>query len=404
MNKKGFVVSAILYPLLILFLALLMGLLSMNSTRKNILDNMKLEISDNLFESATCDCNVITSTLKKYGQSITDIESKLESLQTDGTNVTDLSTDVTNIKSQIETITTEINNIKENYATTTTTSLLDSKITALTTTVNSLSSTLTALTTRVSNLETRVTKLESYQRIILKVGDYVYMKPASTSYTIAAADTGRSSNQTIKPSELTLWRVIRVNDDWTYDAVSVYTSSTQVFFYGQTGYQKLVGTLNKIAAQYTDNGYVIKTRMMGYNGQTETITVDLTTSNSGTSSTSSSTTAAKEAKGAGDTGYTTDTELVKDVFGTFSAYKVGTSNTSYYWLASRYYVYGSSGYYWWHVRYVRSADGPSATHLYGYNSAWYSYEVGCNVRPIVTLSSVLYATGSGTSSSPYVLK
>jgi hypothetical protein len=406
MNKKGFVVSAILYPLLILFLALLMGLLSMNSTRKNILDNMKLEISDNLFESATCDCNVITSTLKKYGQSITDIESKLESLQTDGTNVTDLSTDVTNIKSQIETITTEINNIKENYATTTTTSLLDSKITSLTTTVNSLSSKLTALTTRV-------TKLENNQPIILKVGDYVKMTPASTSYTIAAADTGcttsgycgNGTDQTINPSELTLWRVIRLNDTGTYDLVSVYTSSTTVEFYGATGYQKLVGTLNKIAAQYTDNKYVVKTRMMGYNGQTEEITTDLTKANSGTSTTSSSTTAAQEAKGAGDEWYKTDTDLVRSVLGTVLTYSVNaTSTLTSYWLASRYYYYYSSTPYLWRCRYVHSSGGIVWYNLYRYESGWSSYSIGNAVRPIITLNSVLYASGSGTISSPYVLK
>jgi prefoldin subunit 5 len=404
-----------------------MGLLSMNSTRKNILDNMKLEISDSIFESATCDCDAITSTLKKYGQSITNIESQLDSLQTDITNVTDLSTDVTNIKSKIETLTTnvnslttEINNIKTNYATTTTTSLLDSKITTLTTTVNSLSTKLTSLETTVNSLSskltvltTRVTTLEYNQPITLKVGDYVKMTPASTSYTIAAADTGctisgycdNGTTQTIKPSELTLWRVIRLNDTGTYDLVSVYTSSTTVEFYGATGYKKLVGTLNKIAAQYTDNKYVIKTRMMGYNGQTEEITTDLIKANSGTSSTSSSTTAAQEAKGSGDDWYTTDTTLVKNVFGTLIAYKVNaTSTAAEYWLASRYYSYNGSASYSWRGRSVDSSGGISYYNLYYYNSGWISYSPAYAVRPIITLRSALYGYGSGTSSSPYVLK
>jgi hypothetical protein len=232
------------------------------------------------------------------------------------------------------------------------------------------------------------------------------MKPASTSYTIAAADTGRSSNQTIKPSELTLWRVIRVNDDWTYDAVSVYTSSTEVDFYGETGYQKLVGTLNKIAAQYTDNKYVVKTRMMGYNGQTETITASITVSNSGKSSTSSSTTAAKEAKGAGDEWYTTDTELVKDVFGTLVANKVGTTTASYYWLASRYYRYSGSTDYSWYGRYVSSGGTDTWWFFFAWNGDLYIYETGFGraIRPIITLSSVLYASGSGTVNDPYVFR
>lgn len=33
-NNNGFVVSAVLYPLLVLFLALIMGLLAMTDTRK----------------------------------------------------------------------------------------------------------------------------------------------------------------------------------------------------------------------------------------------------------------------------------------------------------------------------------------------------------------------------------
>jgi len=62
-NNKGFVVSAVLYPLLVLFLALIMGLLSMSDTRKRILDKMKLEISDSIFDEATCSCDTILNKL-----------------------------------------------------------------------------------------------------------------------------------------------------------------------------------------------------------------------------------------------------------------------------------------------------------------------------------------------------
>ena len=61
--KKGFVVSAVLYPLLILFLALLLGLLSMSDTRKRILDKMKLEIGDSLFDDGECTCETLSSKL-----------------------------------------------------------------------------------------------------------------------------------------------------------------------------------------------------------------------------------------------------------------------------------------------------------------------------------------------------
>ena len=62
-TNKGFVVSAVLYPLLILFLALMMGLLSMSDTRKRILDRMKLEITDSIFNEATCSCDTILNKL-----------------------------------------------------------------------------------------------------------------------------------------------------------------------------------------------------------------------------------------------------------------------------------------------------------------------------------------------------
>jgi hypothetical protein len=80
MNKKGFVVSAVLYPLLIIFLALVMGLLSMSSTRKRILDTIKLDISDSIFDSVSCDCEVINNTLKKHSEQLEKIEIDLKEL------------------------------------------------------------------------------------------------------------------------------------------------------------------------------------------------------------------------------------------------------------------------------------------------------------------------------------
>ena len=48
---------------------------------------------------------------------------------------------------------------------------------------------------------------------LVNLGDYVEMTPTSTSYTISSSMTGYSTNQTINPSELNLWRVInRWND------------------------------------------------------------------------------------------------------------------------------------------------------------------------------------------------
>lgn len=59
MNKKGFVISAILYPVVLVSLALTLGVFSMNDTRKRILNNMKLEVSNEILNDAECSCEMI---------------------------------------------------------------------------------------------------------------------------------------------------------------------------------------------------------------------------------------------------------------------------------------------------------------------------------------------------------
>jgi hypothetical protein len=244
--------------------------------------------------------------------------------------------------------------------------------------------------------------------ITLKVGDYVKMTPTSTSYTIYSSDTGVGA-KTINPSELNLWRVIRVNSDGTYDAVSVYVSNNEVYFKGDTGYKNYVGTLNKIASQYTDNKYVVSTRYMGYNGQTEYIT-DLTPDNLGTTSTDEMTiTAESESKGAGDNWFATDTELVEDVFGTLGAYKVGTTTFADYFVASRWYsgTKSSSGSFTMEVIFIDySTKRLTRTDIYGRNgTTQYLYNnTSASVRPIVTLANVVSKSGTGTESDPYALQ
>ena len=44
--KKGFVVSAVLYPILIITLTLILSIVAMTDNRRKILDNMKLEVSE----------------------------------------------------------------------------------------------------------------------------------------------------------------------------------------------------------------------------------------------------------------------------------------------------------------------------------------------------------------------
>ena len=186
----------------------------------------------------------------------------------------------------------------------------------------------------------------------VKLGDYIRMTPTSTSYNISSSLTGCNGSlnywgnvvcdgmttQTINPSELNLWRVIKINTDGTIEVVSEYTSSVDVWFYGETGYKKFVGTLNTIAAQYINTKYVKSTRHFGYNGQTLNLT-----------SLCTSRTSCAESRGGGDFLYQKDVDLVTAALSTTDAYPVdGSSKYAYYHYASRQ----------WHV-------------LENYSNSWY---------------------------------
>ena len=253
------------------------------------------------------------------------------------------------------------------------------------------------------------------QRLTLSVGDVVQMTPTLSSYTTEPKYTGYDTPETINPKELNLWRVIRVNSDGTYDAVSEYVSSTNVTFQGKTGYQSFVYYLNVLASKYENTKYTVDSRYMGYNGQTLFITdtsyfdgTDLKAGTEWTSSTSE--TPAEEYLGRGDSLYTTDYELVKAAYGgTADSYakanKVGTSTATKYWLGSRYYNYSSSPRFYFSGRGVGTRGNAGSYILRRYDSgSWYGRSNSYALRPIITLRSGLRGTGSGTVSDPYVLK
>ena len=266
----------------------------------------------------------------------------------------------------------------------------------------------TKATTKITEAEAKCPSGNVCTKTFAKLGDYVKMTPTSTSYTITPLMTEYSSNQTINPSELNLWRVISINSDGTMDLVSEYVSSTKVYFQGKTGYQNLVSSLNQIASQYTNSNYTTASRHMGYNGQTGTITdtsaLDSTTA-PWTASTSSSTSMSDESKGGGDRGYQKDYDLVNKALGTTVANKAGTTTSVDYWLASRYFDIYSSTAWDFNGRGVNDYDGGLFSNsLYHYNRvSFYAYGRSYAVRPIITLKSGLTPSGSGTSSSPYVL-
>ena len=238
-----------------------------------------------------------------------------------------------------------------------------------------------------------------------EVGDYVKMVPSLTSYTIDTSKTGYTSSQTINPSELNLWRVLKVNSDGTIEMISEYTSSTSVSFRGKVGYQNFVGYLNVLASKYENSKYTKGSRYVGYNGQTEYITdtskIDSTTA-PWTSSTGNSTT---ESLGGGDTLYQSDYDLMQTIFSTVVAQKVGTTSTASYWIASRNYLYSSANSWSLNVRSISTVGSLSNRYMYNYNNGNFKvYSSPSFLRPIVILKSgITYTPALGTSDDPFVL-
>lgn len=238
------------------------------------------------------------------------------------------------------------------------------------------------------------------KKTTLALGDYVSMTPTKSSYTLDKSKTGYSGTQTINPQELNLWRVISVNGDGTVEMISEHVSSAGVCFYGQTGYQNLVGYLNVLASQYENSTYTIGSRHFGYNGQTEYITdtSKFTNPEPWTSSTGNSTV---ESQGGGDTLYQKDYDLINSVLGTRSATKPNDSSSTFYWMASRHYGYSSSNYYYWAGRNVSVYGSDSFTLMYNYDgSSVLTFGPVNFLRPIVVLKSGLKYDGLGTEDYP----
>lgn len=273
----------------------------------------------------------------------------------------------------------------------------------------------------------------------LKLGDYFTLTPTATSFTITAATTGYTRDQTINPSELNLWRVIDIHKDGSFDAVSEYVSSTAVYFRGTTGYANFVGGLQTIAASYAKPGYTIATRMMGYAGQTPTIqtksetctgTCQTTTtyafdgstnsapSQTGTPTSTTWTGQEQEYSGGvlGDTLYLKDYALVSNVYKSdtatygstgLKAYNVSSkSSAKDYWLVSRR-VRRSNGVTNWYFsgRYVDASGSLSSYDIRVFYDSWRDYSSNSySLRPILTLKSgITVSGGSGTKASPYTI-
>ena len=97
----------------------------------------------------------------------------------------------------------------------------------------------------------------------VELGDYISYTPSMNSYTILKSDSHSDSDQIINPSKLTLWRVLRKNENGTLDIVSENMVSFGLYYCIQL-FDNYVGTLNKVAKAYETNGITVRSRALGY--------------------------------------------------------------------------------------------------------------------------------------------
>ncbi|MBQ6135176.1 MAG: hypothetical protein IJI60_02540 [Bacilli bacterium] len=250
------------------------------------------------------------------------------------------------------------------------------------------------------------------------VGDYFTMTPDATTYEIPDTLTG-ISGEDLTPSELNLWRVISTSNG--VEAVSVYVSSVNVTLDGEKGFLNLVKNLQTISEQYAKEDYTTATRIVGYNGQTQTVS----RISYSTESTPVETSGIGQEYGygvRGDTLYLRDYQLLESIGATI-ANKVGTSTPTSYWLASRNFYYtvevptapegdpvpSVAPYYYFNGRSINTSGSLATGTIYSRDSSGGNAPVsfGSNehaIRPIIKLdSNVVIMEGNGTQTSPYTL-
>ena len=246
----------------------------------------------------------------------------------------------------------------------------------------------------------------------LKVGDYISLTPDKDSFTIKSEITGYENDQFINPSELTLWRIIKKNSDGTFDAISEYASSKEIFFNGTTGYQNIVGGLQEIAKEYTKTGYTIKARSFGYDNQTSTIS-DTSSFDGSDNYCPTINTTPKPTTGEGDefnngifgdTLYLKDYQLVNEIYNKLETNKLNKTIPTSYWVASRAYIYNDSNSYSFNGCNISTTGNIICDDLFrSYNEEWTSMSKGHPIRPIITIyGNLLINNGKGTLNEPYL--
>ena len=265
-----------------------------------------------------------------------------------------------------------------------------------------------------------------------QVGDYIDMTPTSTSFTPDRTLTGLDDYDTFKgnaagtttvagtlnPSELNVWRVIRINGDCTVEVVSEYVSSVNVKFAHKTGYMNYIWYLNEIAKQYANTTYTLDPstapdgafRNIGYDKERQT---DKITNSSALDSQTLGasggagyqTSLPAENLGGGDSGFGTDMALLEDARVNLRAYEPNTTSFTTYWLSSRLFYWGSTSGWYFNARYMNSSGYVNYSYLWYWSVSSFNANNYSNaVRPVITLKSGLTtASGSGTSTSHYTL-
>lgn len=262
----------------------------------------------------------------------------------------------------------------------------------------------------------------------LKLGDYFTLVPdAETATTNVAGFSGSTPT-----ADQTLWRVIDIHNDGTVDAVSEYISTSDIVVGGINvypngnidGYKNYIAGLQDVASKYAKSGYTVGTRMMGYDGQTSTLsdtsyydgTVNTVPSASDTPTPTTGTGQEYSDGLLGDTLYLKDYQLVSEVYKTDTATYGNnglraTDKTGYndsYWLASRKYLNMYTTGCSYNGRFIYDGDMYSSNFRYFDGDDWdgESYDgQGERVRPIITLKSgITIASGTGIKNDPYIFE
>ena len=258
-----------------------------------------------------------------------------------------------------------------------------------------------------------ITKVDATSISNVNIGDYFSYTPQASNYIPDHSLTGHNDSPSfvqnpIDASELTRWRIIKINTDGTVEAISENISSEYVYLRGITGYKNLSGILNTIASLYETTGITVESRCFGYDGQTEYITDDsyLVRFNSPGSSTSEYTSIEDETKGLGDLKYINDVNLVNDSLNSLVAYTLSGSENDY-WTASRF-LGGVSNDLWKYYGVSISGSMVSLSTnrniIYGFIGSSYTHFLEYHhFRPIIVFNSNLELEGSGTSTDPWII-